>query len=453
MSELLDNRAHRIRTLKHIIQNLHSGHAPEQVRAQLKQLVRECDASEIAQMEQELIADGVPIHEIMGMCDLHSQVVREVLVERVAPVLAPGHPAETFRKENTALERQVALVKEALESLMVPSREGDIHPPQESVNRCRSLMNELMDIDKHYQRKEHLLFSMLERHGITGPSKVMWGKDDEVRDLVKSLHEAVFQDDVSCDEWAIVWTTIAELAFQSVREMIFKEERILLPMSLQTLTEVEWGEIWQQSPQLGWCLVAPEVGYQPPVADAAGIPNAVRERAERAGVALNILSPTEVAVDARLAAVGPSPLVEGSIVFPTGSLTLDQLKAIFAALPCELTFVDATDRVRFTSEGRNQVFARPLAVIGRKVQHCHPPGSVHIVDQILDDFRSGRQSIADFWIDFKSRFILIRYFALRDEAGNYIGTLEVTQDISRERVLEGERRLLQYETVQETTTP
>ncbi|MAT73515.1 MAG: hypothetical protein CMJ58_28875 [Planctomycetaceae bacterium] len=445
MSELLDNRAHRIRTLKHVIKHLHAGDAPEQVREQLKQLVRECDAGEIAQMEQELIAEGVPVHEIMGMCDLHSQVVSEVLVERAAPKLAPGHPAQTFRSENAALEQHVEVLREALDALKQPADGDGDRPSTESVIRCRALANELMDIEKHYQRKEHLLFSMLERHGITGPSTVMWGKDDEVRELVKSLHEAILQEDVSCEEWAIVHTAVAEPAFEAVREMIFKEERILLPMSLQTLTEVEWGQIWQQSPQFGWCLVSPESGYQPPEEDAAGIPGEVRDRAKLAGVALNIISPAEAASDAKSTTTSRPAKVDGSIVFPTGSLTLEQLKAIFGALPCELTFVDSEDRVRFTSEGRNKVFARPLAVIGRKVQHCHPPGSVHIVDQILDDFRSGRQSVADFWISFKGRFVFIRYFALRNESGEYVGTLEVTQDLSRERELNRERRLLQYD--------
>lgn len=445
MSELLDNRAHRIRTLKHVIKHLHAGDAPDQVRAQLNQLVRECDAGEIAQMEQELIADGVPVHEIMGMCDLHSQVVSEVLVERAEPNLPPGHPAQTFRQENAALERQLVSLREAIEALAGASNGGGHQPSVESVNRCRSLMNELMDIEKHYQRKEHLLFSMLERHGITGPSKVMWGKDDEVRELVTSLHEAASQRDVSCEEWAIVLAAVAEPAFDAVREMIFKEERILLPMSLQTLTEVEWGEIWQQSPQFGWCLVSPEQGYRPPETDAAGIPSGVKQRANEAGVALNILPIVNATADPESPSATHGPLPSGSIVFPTGSLTLEQLKAIFGALPGELTFVDADDRVRFTSEGRNKVFARPLAVIGRKVQHCHPPGSVHIVDQILNDFRSGRQSVADFWIDFRGRFVFIRYFALRDGSGEYLGTLEVTQDISRERELAGERRLLQYD--------
>jgi DUF438 domain-containing protein len=135
----------------------------------------------------------------------------------------------------------------------------------------------------------------------------------------------------------------------------------------------------------------------------------------------------------------------GALVFPTGSLGLEQLKAIFRTLPVDLTFVDADDRVRFFTEGEKRIFVRPKAIIGRKVEHCHPPASVHIVERIVGDFRSGRQDVAEFWIDHKGQFVHIRYFAVRDEQGEYLGTLEVTQELTRERALEGERRLLQYD--------
>jgi DUF438 domain-containing protein len=128
---------------------------------------------------------------------------------------------------------------------------------------------------------------------------------------------------------------------------------------------------------------------------------------------------------------------------PTGNLTLQQLTAIFSTLPVDLTFVDANDRVAFFSEGPDRVFARSKAVIGRQVQNCHPPQSVETVDRILSDFREGRQSVAEFWIDFGPRFVHIRYFAVRD-AERYLGCLEVTQDATAIRKLEGQRRLLQY---------
>jgi len=453
MSELIDNRAHRIRTLKEVIRHLHEGQAPGEVKAQLTALCRECDASEIAAMEQELIAEGVPVAEIMGMCDLHSQVVRDILVERASVPPPPGHPVDTFRRENEALGAQAASLRAALAAL-APDGADEVAPVEPArLLDCRRAYSGLMDVEKHYQRKEHLLFSCLERHGITGPSTVMWGKDDEARAKLKELGTALAEADASVGEWRLVARTVAEPALAAVEEMIFKEERILLPMALQSLTETEWGEIFAQSPQFGYCLVDPHDGYRPPTA-ASDVPEAASAEAARSGVAF---APGPFAAGARavpLAMAGaprssrgeslPESVGKGLVVLPTGALRLDQLKAVFATLPVDVTFVDAEDRVRFFSEGRNRVFARPKAILGRLVQHCHPPGSVDVVERIISDFRSGRQDVAEFWIDFKGRFAHIRYFALRGEGGAYLGTLEVTQDLTRERALSGERRLLEY---------
>ncbi len=454
MSELIDNRAHRIRTLKEVIRHLHEGKAPAEVKARLAALVRECDASEIAAMEQELLAEGIPASEIMGMCDLHSQVVRDILVEREAAPPPPGHPVDTFRRENEALEAQAASLRAALAALAPEG--GDELAPVEAARllECRRVFAGLMDVEKHYQRKEQLLFSCLERHGITGPSTVMWGKDDEARALLKELGTALAEGGGSVGEWRIVAAAVALPALAAVLEMVFKEEHILLPMALQNLTETEWGEIFTQSPQFGYCLVDPREGYRPPAA-ASDVPEAAAREAARGGVAF---APSPFAAGARavpLKVAGapaaaraeslPESVGRGLVVLPTGALSLEQLKAVFATLPVDVTFVDAEDRVRFFSEGTRRVFARPKAILGRLVQHCHPPGSVHVVERILSDFRSGRQGVAEFWIDFKGRFAHIRYFALRDEAGGYLGTLEVTQDLTHERSLAGERRLLEYD--------
>jgi DUF438 domain-containing protein len=411
MSELIDNRAFRIRTLKHLIQELHRGTAPDAVRARLAELVREVDASEIAAMEQELMAEGMRVEEIQSMCDLHSQVLRDFVTQPVEMPPTPGHPIDTFLRENRAVAQVVARMHEVLKELEALPDEA---VPGELLGRWRSCQNELWDLEKHYRRKEHLLFSCLERHGITGPSKVMWGKDDEIRALLRGLDEALGVPQATVGELKVVARTIADPALKAISEMIFKEEKILLPMARQTLSDEEWGEIWAQSPEYGWCLVEPRQGYQPP-ASVAPAKTVTLPRGE-------------------------------AVVFPCGSLTFEQLRFLFSTLPVDLTFVDADDRVRFFSEGPRRIFERSPAILGRRVQHCHPPKSVHVVEQILADFRAGRQSVAEFWITLHGRFIHIRYFAVRDAAGEYLGTLEVTQDLTPLRALEGERRLLQYDT-------
>ena len=396
MSELINNRARRIQTMKEIIQHLHAGGSEDEVREKMRSVVRETDHSEVVAMEQELMAGGMKVEEIRSMCDLHSRVVREVIVPPPQSKTAPGHPLDTFLRENEALRESMAKMRAAMPGAGEPAS-----------FEFRQAFNELTDIDKHYQRKEHALFSKLEKHGIQGPSKVMWAKDDEVRAKLKALDAALHAGagDVAA---------LAGAALRGIEEMMMKEEQILFPMSSDTLTEEDWGEVWLASPRYGWCLVEPRKGYKPPS-------QVVRKGLE---------------IDARQ-----------GIHLPNGNLTLQQLMGIFETLPVDLTFVDADDRVAFFSEGPDRVFARSRAVIGRKVQNCHPPKSVDTVERILRDFREGTQTVAEFWIEFHGKFVHVRYFAVRDEEKHYLGTLEVTQDLTPLRALQGERRLLEYSAV------
>jgi DUF438 domain-containing protein len=288
---------------------------------------------------------------------------------------------------------------------------GDGEPPGEAYLAVRQHLNALTDVEKHYLRKEHLLFPFLERHGITGPPKVMWGKHDETRALLRGALEAVAVTPGSAGEARAVIALAVKPAAQAIHDMIGREENILLPMSLDTLDELEWWEIARQSAEIGFCLVDPAEGWRP-----ASVP-APQETGEAQG---------------------------GRIRLPTGSLTVKELEAMLDALPFDATFVDAEDRVRYFTHGGERVFARSRAVLGRKVQHCHPPSSVDTVERILEGFRSGRQDRAAFWIDMRGRFVHIEYVAMRDAGGAYLGCLEVTQDLTAKRALRGEQRLLSW---------
>jgi hypothetical protein len=410
MSELINNRDHRIATLKEIILHLHRGEAPEQVKARLAHLVGQVDATEIAAMEQSLMADGMSPQEVKSMCDLHAEVLQDAVAQPEARELPAGHPVDTFRQENRALESAIGTTRERVAALEAVADQA--YPTAERLAVLEAF-NALMDVDKHYQRKEHLVFSVLERHGNTGPSKVMWAKDDEVRDFLKGAIEVLREESLGGAELKILVPTVLRPALAALESMIYKEETILLPMCLGLFTEEEWGEIWQDSPRYGWCLVEPATGYAPPEPafpkDTLQLPAA------------------------------------SAVAFPSGSLSFQQLIGIFSSLPVDITFVDADDRVAFFSEGPDRVFARSRTILGREVKHCHPPKSVDVVERILEDFKTGRQSVAEFWIQMHGKFVHIRYFAVRDEAGAYLGTLEVTQDLTRLRALEGDRRLLQYD--------
>ena len=422
MAERIDNRRQRIETLKKVISGLHEGVPEDEVRRQLQELVQQTDASEIAAMEQQLMDEGMPAERIMAMCDMHSQVVGDILTERPSGPVAPGHPVDTFRRENEALAEAVADFRRALAAAAAGDDGESVGP--DAAHGLLAHFSGLMDVDRHYSRKENLLFPYLEKHGITGPSKVMWGKDDEARELLRGAGRALQADETAVRELRAAIESAIEPALQALEEMIHKEDNILLPMALDALTAEEWGQIWEQTPEIGYCLVAPGDEYRAP-APAAAEGLLTIEGADPAAAPTN----------------GNGP----AFVVPNGSLTAAQLQGLFGVLPMDVTFVDVDDRVRYFSEGAGRIFDRSRAILGRQVQHCHPPASVDVVVRILDDFRAGREDSCSFWIEFKGQFVYIRYFAVRDEQGQYLGTLEVTQDLTEARALEGERRLLEYD--------
>lgn len=268
----------------------------------------------------------------------------------------------------------------------------------------------LYDVDKHYSRKENLIFPFLEKYGIYGPTKVMWAVDDGIRMGIKEVKSKLTHDEGNAQ--SVV--DLAKRVLNEVTEMIYKEEHILLPMALEKLTEDEWLQIAAQSEEVGYCLVAPDQPWIP-------------ERAAEPGAGQGLES---------------SPLQEGYIRMSTGILSVKQMESILNHLPVDLTFIDEHDIVRYFSQGKERIFVRTKAVIGRSVQNCHPPQSVHVVNQLLADFKAGVKDAEDFWIPVKDKFVYIRYFAVRDEEGNYLGTLEFTQNIKPIQELTGQKRIL-----------
>lgn len=408
MSELLNNANKRKQLLKHMILQLHKGEAPEDVRKQLTRLLGQVPYGDVVEVEQELIAEGLPEEEVLRLCDIHSAALKGALDLSGAKTAPLGHPVHTFQQENRALEWELAALNRHYETLNALKEDDDA---SQLFSEIHNSFNALMDVEKHYVRKENLLFPFLEKHGITGPSTVMWGKHNEARQLLKAALEALSAaNQITTGEAKTVVELVLKPASNAIEEMIFKEEEILFPMSLDKLTETEWYEIYKQSVEIGFCLYDPKDAWQPE--------GAVSE---------------------------PEPITAaGKIQLPSGSLSVAELTALLNTIPFDLTFVDKDDTVRYFTQGKERIFARNRAILGRKVQNCHPPSSVHVVNQILNDFKSGQQDRAAFWINMGGRFIHIEYFALRDNEGKYLGTLEVSQDLTEKRKLKGEQRLLSY---------
>ncbi|WP_456441841.1 DUF438 domain-containing protein [Caldithrix abyssi] len=410
MSELINNRQERIEVMKNLIRQLHEGRDEEKVRRQLESVLQEADYSDVFLMEIQLMEEGISRESITKLCDVHTKVLKKHLDLTETPDAVPGHPLHTFLQENQALLQRTAHIRKMIAELEKVSEEESA----DVLMKIRFLLNELMDVDKHYRRKENLLFPFFEKNNLHGPSTVMWTKHDETRTYLKSVIQSLNEAENISQKEMIAFARLAiEPAIESVEEMIYKEEKILFPTAMDLLTEQDWYDIYLQSPEIGFCLYYPEFEWVP---EGGLVENVEKFKAS-----------------------------DDKIHLPTGSFTLEQLINIFKTLPVDLTFVDAEDTVRYFSPGKDRIFDRSRPILGRKVQYCHPPKSVNIVNQIIKDFKEGKQDVARFWINFGGRFIYISYYAIRNDQGTYLGTLEVTQDLTDLRALEGERRLLQYD--------
>lgn len=388
--------------VKDIILKLHRGLSAEEAKDRFVKEVGNITSTEIAEIEQSLISEGLTAEEIKKFCNVHALLFESALKDVAAEEQSPAHPVYLFKLENREIEKLAGSLRELL-------KVRDRYEAPEFKHKVKELLSELAAIELHYTRKEQLLFPFLERYGFTGPSKVMWGKDNEVRELLKGAASKIDESDLDQE----LLKRHLEPLIEEVEGMIFKEENILFPASLEKLKVDDWVEILKESDEVGYAFI---------------------EKPKDAGALMKELK-TAVTEEAKIGA-------DNAIVLPTGELQLTELMSMLNALPVDITFIDKDDRVKYFSAGKDRIFVRTKAVIGRKVQNCHPPESVGRVEKILNSFKEGQKDSVEFWINFGGKFIQIRYFAVRDESKQYLGTLEVTQDLTEIKKLEGEKRLL-----------
>ncbi len=395
----------RTEQIKSYLNRLSKGEALEEVRADFVRDFGEVEASEIMQAEQELLKGGTPLSEVQRLCDLHSALFHGSTMEerranaekevkasilrqqaqkeedKSAPAqtnntdknaraaaleMVVGHPLYTFAKENKKLSELLKIFKESREASLIPS---------------------IRELSIHYAKKGDLLYPLLKvKYGITGPSDVMWTVDDEIRDELGFLAGETEHDEE--------WNSRLDAVLTRAEEMIYKEQNILFPICADNFTEEEWYGIYQDSKDYAVCL---------------GVAQERWEEAENAMVTT---------------ATGP----EGEIVMPGGHLTIEQLTALLNTIPMEISFVDTDNINRFFNEGP-KVFKRPSMAIDRDVFSCHPPKIEPMVRQIIDDFRNNRRDDVSVWMDKSGCTMLVKYMAVRDRTGKYIGTVELVQDM------------------------
>jgi DUF438 domain-containing protein len=406
MSEIINNHEYRQKILKEIITELHNGKTVEEVRARFENLIKGVSASEIAEMEQNLMKEGMAASEIQNLCDVHAAVFKgsiEEIHRAQKPEETAGHPIHTMKLENRKIEKQInGKIKPLIAKLK--------NDPNTMLRAdLKKELEVFAAVDRHYAKKENLLFPFMEKHGITAPPKVMWGVDDEIRNALKEAQSLLNSDS---DTGRIIEK--AEEAVDKALEMVFKEENIMVPMVLEALTEEEWLRIRDDSGEFGYFMTEPG----------------------------SMWKPVEKAAESTMNATSANTAGSRYIDFEPGVLTPEEIKGIFNTLPVDITFVDKDGAVKYFTQGKERIFARPASVIGRQVSNCHPPASVHVVEKIVEELKSGKKDNEDFWIKMGGQYVYIRYFAVRNDKGAFLGVMEVTQNIGPIQEITGEKRLV-----------
>ncbi len=399
MGDYLNIDPERQVKLKGIISKLHAGKPASEVKKEFQKLIHGVSAAEVAAMEQSLIDGGMPVEEVQRLCEVHVQVFESSLAKGSVPAEIPGHPIHTLIEENKLARKKIKALTSAARgwAWKVGTRET-----------AEEALADLSLITIHYTRKENQLFPFLEKHGFTGPSRVMWGKHDEIRAAIKETQAAL-------DKGAGKFRSLAKSLAAKISRMIFMEEHILIPEATRKLSEREWAQIRSGEAAIGFAWISPASMY-----DSAIVMAKTTER----------------------------PLatsVQGLIDLATGQVRRELLDIALTRLPADISIVDENDKVLYYSDSPHRLFPRSPAAIGRSVQNCHPQKSVDTVNKILAAFKNKEKDKARFWIEMGGKFILIEYYALYDKEGAYRGTLEFSQDLTELRSLTGQRRLLDWD--------
>jgi PAS domain S-box-containing protein len=392
--------------LKSLIIRLHEGGDPEEVKKEFRMIVEKVSPTDIARVEEELISEGMPQEEIHKLCDVHLALFRESL-EKEKGLASPGHPVHILMEEHNRLVQISTKLREVTNAIRSRDNFDSISELKEELT---SIVEQLKDSENHYLREENVLFPYLEKKGVTQPPAIMWMEHDQIRKMKKHLyHNVEIGETLKYNDFSKRLVEASQAISEMLSDHFYKENRILFPTALDVITKNEWMDIRNQFDELGYCSFTPK--------DAI-IPFGKQ--------------PIQIS----------KPAVEGVVSFETGVLSQVELDAIFNTLPLDLTYVDKDDTVRYFNQPKERIFTRTKAVIGRKVQHCHPQKSLHIVKQILKSFKNGSRDEADFWINLKGKLILIRFYPIRNKNGDYLGCLEIMQDVTDIKMLQGEKRLL-----------
>lgn len=395
MSEYINNNEKRVEQLFKFSQGILNGENGSNLMEKYGDTLKHITPHDMIAMEEKQLKSGISPQLIKEKIEKVMNVIYDQLKKYKWEKPAEGHALYYLMLENRELEKVLNKIKKSLH--------------ERNYIKVKTQVEELFLMEPHYVRKENILFPFLEKTWRNcRPLSVMWSIHDDIRLKLKELKKILAENE---DFNADIFKLIGEVFFL-MYGMIFKEELVIYPVAMETLTEINWRNIHAQSYEIGFSYIT--------------LPK--RKRKSNSVSTKNAIDLTKVFFQTE-----------------TGSLNRQQLELILNTIPLDLSFIDENDEVRYFSNPTDRFFPRSPAIIGRKVQKCHPPESVHIVEKILNAFKAGTKDEASFHIQMRGKFIFIRYFVVRDEKGKYLGTLEVGQDVTEIRKMEGEKRLLDWE--------
>jgi DUF438 domain-containing protein len=416
----------KIETLKSILKDLHKGEPLEELKRRFKDVLESLSPFEIPLVEQELVREGVPIPEILRLCDLHVELLRDVLRSDELKGVPMGHPLNLLSEENKIIAR----LAEALNIYAEALSKASLGEAESYLKAISNIVAELRKFRLHYRKIQMLIFPYLERRGITAVPRVLWGREDQAITKISELRDLVEKSLANLDNLGEYAKNIADKSRELSRELsdlIFREEKILFPAVWTLLSEGEWAAIHEAAKDIGY-LVPSDVEWTPRAKpllpyEVDGV--VTQDQIERLPqefkfAALATLTPDAYKIKS-----------EGDLELSTGFLNRNEVEAIFKHLPIEITYADFSDRVKFFSESVfRRGFARTKTIIGRKIEYCHPPRLEGFIKSNINEIKSGRSNYKEYWTKLGDRIIRVLIVAVKDENGRYLGTLEIAEDLT-----------------------
>jgi len=394
MSEFTDTKEKRLLKLKEVASLLlETGNAHSFVVAN-EAFIPTIVPSDFITLFDEIIKEGYDMADIKVLSNKILNIFHTSLAEYQRIIPDPDSFLGLLEQNNRAMEQVLQKIRPVYKSFLKDAENATLR------QELKVLFIELEVFTKQYVIKENLLFPVLEE---LWPDyrcvKIMWSFHDDIRHNIKAIIDQLGHDKIDFKSFN---RCIGDVFFQMLA-IKFREERILFPYIQSTIGAEQLETMIPEGFDIGYPYVQP-------------VKVKTQEKKE--------------ALSKDLAGLG------------TGELSVEQIELIFNHLPVDITYVDEHDKVRYFSTPSKRIFPRTNAILGREVRNCHPPESVHVVEEIIESFRNGNRSKADFWIKMKGELVLIQYFAVRDKLGKYRGVIEVSQEISNIKSLEGEKRLL-----------